>query len=96
MDIHFVVSNPNAGPFVCALCAAATRKGVSWSMFFTNDGVVVVNDPEFLNILKNAEQAVCCHDSWNTHVGGKDCPIEIGSQTNNSALVAQAKKIIGL
>jgi hypothetical protein len=43
-----------------------------------------------------AAKAAACKVSWERHMGGKACPVEIGSQTNNSAMVGDIDKVISL
>lgn len=96
MDLLIIVSNPLSRTIARELSSAAGRAGISWSIFFTNDGVRVLEDEAFIREIKTAQNAVSCHESWQTHMGEKSCPVEKGSQTNNSALAAKASRIISL
>jgi len=96
MDMLIIVSNSESGPLASALALAAERANASWAVFFTNDGVRILADDRFVAAMQGAQNAVACHESWQTHMAEKPCPIEEGSQTNNSALVAQAARIISL
>jgi hypothetical protein len=39
---------------------------------------------------------VVCEESWHRFCSGLDCPVENGSQTINSALMAEAEKVVAL
>ena len=96
MDILIIVSNSESGPIASALALAASRAHASWGVFFTNDGVRILGDDAVVAAMQGAKNAVACHESWCTYMAEKLCPVEEGSQTNNSALVAQAARIISL
>ncbi len=96
MDILIIISNPQAAFIAQSLVAAAERANASWSIFFTNDGVKALGDKTFVMAMSGAQEAVSCHESWLAHMGNKPCPVIEGSQTNNSALVAKAARIISL
>lgn len=94
MDILMIISSPDAGPIVDGLARAAVRKGINWGAFFTNDGVKVLEDTAIAEVFADAAQAIACEDSWKHHLGDKICPVELGSQTNNSLAVSEAERII--
>ncbi len=95
MDLLIIVSNPNSAPVVRPLALACGRSGVLWSAFFTNDGVKAL-DEEMVSALATAGSAIACQESWALHMPELDCPIEAGSQTNNSALVSKAARVLSL
>ncbi|MDA8363821.1 MAG: hypothetical protein M0Z84_08415 [Gammaproteobacteria bacterium] len=95
-DLMFLVSRPDAGPTLAALMRACRRRGVSWACFFTNAGVRVLLDRGVVGQLGCASRAVACEYSWERHMGHSQCPVELGSQTGNSALAAETAKIISL
>jgi hypothetical protein len=80
---------------VAALLAAARRRGAMVACFFINDGVLVVADPEIKGALGDV-RAVACEESWRRFRPHEACPIEAGSQTDNSALMAQAQRVVSL
>lgn len=96
MDVLFHVTTPNAKRFVAGLSAACVRAGISWSCFFTNDGVRALADEALVSNLCAAERAVVCEHSWDLHMVARECPIERGSQTINSALMAEARRVVSL
>lgn len=96
MDLLIVVSHPNAGPVITPLAEACGRAGLKWAAFFTNDGVATLMNADLLNALKSASDAIVCQDSWALHMNDKECPITLGSQTTNSALVGQANRVLSL
>lgn len=94
MDMLLIVSNPASEQIALGLAAAAIRKDLQWGAFFTNDGVKALGNEEFAGTL--AKTAVACQDSWDHYMNGQPCPIELGSQTNNSLAVANAAHVISL
>ena len=96
MDVLFIVSTPEAGRLLAPLTAACRRRGASWSCFFTNDGVLALNDATTTGAVAHADSAVACEHSWERYQGEASCPVTLGSQTNNSAMLGQAGKVIGL
>ncbi|WP_127474997.1 hypothetical protein [Sulfurivermis fontis] len=96
MDLLIDVSTPDAAPVLVPLLQALHRRGSEWAIFFTNDGVKALSDPQLAGLLHLAEQAVACEFSWERHMGHAPCPVTIGSQTNHSMLAANAARIIGL
>ncbi len=95
-DLMFLVSRPDSGPTLAALMRACRRRGVSWACFFTNTGVRTLLDRAVVEQLGCASRAMACEYSWQRHMNHAQCPVELGSQTNNSALAAEAAKIISL
>ena len=78
------------------LARACNRARIRWGVFFTNDGVCTLNDGALAEAMSGASRAVACQESWNRFVPDRDCPVELGSQTDNSALIAEAEHILSL
>lgn len=95
IDILFHVSNHNAARYLFPLIAAAQRRGAGVACFFTFDGVRVAADPGFKEVIGNG-RAVMCEESWHRFCPGEPCPVEAGSQTVNSALMGEAKRVVSL
>jgi len=96
MKIMFEVSSRDAANVLVPLARACDRNAVTWSCFFTGDGVETLAREEVLATMVGAAKAAACEVSWERHMGGKACPVEIGSQTNNSAMVGDIDKVISL
>lgn len=96
MKLLIVVSTEQGGRLLAPLARACSRNRVKWGCFFTNDGVKHLGDPELASLLGNASQKVACDHSWVRFMGRSDCPVELGSQTNHSAMVSAAEKILTL
>lgn len=96
LDLLIIVSTPESGRVLRPLAGACQRRGLSWSCFFTNDGVRVLEDPAMVHAIRCADELIACEQSWARFEGEVRCPVSLGSQTNNSALVSRAAKIIGL
>jgi hypothetical protein len=96
MDLLIVVSTPKSDSILMPLANACTDEGIKWAVFFTNDSVSMLGDEKLVKALGSARQAVVCHDSWNKYMSDKTCPLELGSQTNNSALLADASRVLSL
>lgn len=95
MDILLHITTPAAAPIAAALGRALSAKGARWAAFLTNDGVKSLGDKGFVAASKGAERVAVCEHSWDLHMQG-DCPVERGSQTVNSALMAEAARVISL
>ena len=90
------IATPAGGRIGAALARACARAGVTWSCFLTNDGVRALEDPEVVAALKPGSRAAVCEHSWRQHMNGAACPVELGSQTINSALMAEAERMVSL
>lgn len=96
MDILMVVSNPDSAPILVSVLAACRRRGTRCGLFFTNDGVKALVDSKLRQALPWADQAIVCEHSWHRFMADQPCPVQQGSQTDNSLMVGQAAKILSL
>jgi hypothetical protein len=96
VDLMYTVSSRDALPVLLPLLRASKRRSVRWACFFTDSGVEALDSEELRGLLSCATQAVACEYSWERYRGGQACPIESGSQTNNSAMTAEAKHLVSL
>lgn len=96
MNILFHISTAAGGALLLPLAQAANRVGASFGAFFTHEGVVGLQDGRLAGVLAAAERAVVCEESWQRHCGSIDCPVELGSQTINSALMGETSKVVAL
>ncbi len=90
-----MVSTRDSGPAASGLLAALARGNVAHGCFFTNDGVELLRDADFSAGLASAERAYACEHSWAVS-GGGDCPVALGSQTDNSAMIGETRRIVSL
>lgn len=95
MDLMYLVTTADADKVLLPLLQASRRRGIAWGCFFTNDGVRVLENATVRDLMSFADSAVACELSWERYGGGA-CPVNSGSQTNNSAMAAQAKHLISL
>jgi hypothetical protein len=96
MNLLFHVSTAAGGALLAPLAAAAMRAGASFAAFFTHEGVAGLRDPTLVAALAPAARAVVCEESWHRYCPGLDCPVELGSQTINSALMGEAERVVSL
>ena len=96
MKILFEVSSGDAADVLVPLARAFDRNAVIWSCFFTGDGVKTLDRDDVLAKVAGAARVTACEVSWERHMGDKPCPVEIGSQTNNSTMVGNVDKVISL
>jgi hypothetical protein len=97
MKIMFEVSSGDAAKILVPLARACDRNTVTWSCFFTGDGVKTLAREDVLATIEGAAaKAAACEVSWERHMGTQPCPVEMGSQTNNSAMVGEVDKIVSL
>jgi len=96
MDLLFHVSTAAGGRLLYPLVLAARRAGCGIGAFFTHEGVLGLRDTDLAAVLVQAERAVVCEESWQHFCPGLPCPVEAGSQTTNSALMGEARKVVSL
>lgn len=96
MDILLHVTSPDAARVAAPLGRALTAKGAVWGCFLTNEGVRALDDAGFADALKDAARVSVCEHSWQQHMVGRACPAEQASQTVNSALMAEARRVVSL
>jgi hypothetical protein len=96
MDVLLHITTPEAARVAAALGRAFVAQGASWGCFLTNDGVKALDDAGFAAATEGAARVAVCEHSWDLHMAGKDCPVERGSQTVNSALMAEAARVVSL
>ena len=96
LDILLHIANPAAARIAAPLARAFAARGVRWGCFLTNDGVRALGDAAFAATLSTAARAVVCEHSWDQHMPGRQCPAERGSQTINSALMAETARVVSL
>jgi len=94
LDMLFVISTDQGGHILAPLAQACLRKGIAWGCFFTNDGVRLLAGSGIRSLMSVANQAIACEHSWQRFMAGEYCPVELGSQTNHSALLAKAARVI--
>lgn len=95
MDILFHVTTEAGAHFLLPLARACRRRGHAFGAFFTHEGVRGLLDAQLQAALAGA-RAVVCEESWHRFCGDAACPVELGSQTVNSALMGEAKKVVSL
>jgi hypothetical protein len=96
MDILFHVSTEAGGRLLLPLALACRRAGSDFGAFFTHEGVRGLRYEALPSALIGAQRAVVCEESWHRYCGDLSCPMELGSQTDNSALVGQARRVVSL
>ncbi|HVZ52696.1 MAG TPA: hypothetical protein VG986_12065 [Pseudolabrys sp.] len=96
MDVLLHITTPDAARIAAPLARALSAQGASWGCFLTNDGVRSLDDNAFSAVLSKAERVAVCEHSWQLHMTGRLCPVEQGSQTINSALMADARRVVSL
>jgi hypothetical protein len=101
MEVMVHISSADGAAVAAPLMRALTRAEVAWGCFVTNDGVKLLADDGIIEALGGAARAVVCEHSWEktrkkTGHAAVDCPIERGSQTINSAMMAEARRLVSL
>ncbi len=96
LDLLFVVGTDRGARVLIPLAAACGRAGKTWGCFFTNDGVNLLADDTLKTLMPAAGRAVACEYSWQRFMGESPCPVELGSQTDHSALVAEAASVVAI
>lgn len=93
--ILFHVTTEGGARILLPLAQACRRRGHPFAAFFTHEGVRGLADPDVVSALQDA-RAVVCEESWRRYAAHTPCPVELGSQTINSALVAEARRVVSL
>ncbi len=97
MEVMVHISSGDGIAVAAPLMRALTRAKVAWGCFVTNDGVRLLADDGIIEALGGADRAVVCEHSWEKAGGtAADCPIERGSQTINSTMMAEARRLVSL
>jgi hypothetical protein len=58
--------------------------------------VLGLKDAALQGALEHAVRSVACEESWHRFCGELPCPAERGSQTVNSAMVGEARRVVSL
>ncbi|MEG3617699.1 hypothetical protein V5T82_04455 [Magnetovibrio sp. PR-2] len=96
MDVLLHLTTPESVKIALPLGVALTRAGASWACFLTNDGVLALDNPDFIAASESASRIAVCERSWDLYNPDHKCPVEKGSQTTNSTLMAEASKVVSL
>lgn len=96
MDILFHVTTHGGGQLLASLAQAATRAQYQFGVFFTHEGVLGLKDEALQSALVGATKAVVCEESWHRFCHDAHCPVEMGSQTSNSAMMGEAERVVSL
>ena len=89
------VTRPNSEPILRNLLQACARKACEVCVFFTGQGVHLLEDEGVLTALAEAVEAVACAESWKESFQ-HDCPVTSGSQTDHSRLIGEAQHVLSL
>ncbi len=95
MDVLFLVSRTESAPLLAGLLRACERRRVSCRCFFTGPAAQLPCDPKIEAVLHACPDSVVCEYSWERY-GKGPCPIALGSQTDNSAMAADARHVVSL
>ena len=96
MDICIIASSGRSANILKSFAKALNRNSVSWAIFFTGDGVCELKDEKLVKIVIESELAITCEESWKKHFPDKQCPIKLGSQTDNSFMIGSSDKVLSL
>lgn len=96
MNILLVISHNDLEKFLQPLLEKFNERKINFSCFFTGTGVLNLTDSKLLKILNISSKAIVCHQSWEKYFPEKKSPIEEGSQTNLSEMIAGDYKVFSL
>lgn len=96
MELMIIVSSREASPILAGLARACNRRGLEWACFCTSHGVQVLGDHGVRQALEKATNSMACELSWSRYMGDARCPVELGSQTEHSALAGRAARVVSL
>jgi hypothetical protein len=96
MEVLFHVATPDGARILIPLARACSRARRRYACFFTHDGVLGLRHRELLLAAADAVRLVACEESWRKFCADIACPVELGSQTVNSALIGDAARVVSL
>ena len=96
MKILFVISNPETADVLKGISEACSRANQEYLCFFTGDGVKLLQENKIVTAIQSAERNVACEHSWEKHFSTQKMPIEKGSQTDHSAMIAMVDRVVSL
>ena len=96
MKILFVISNPKTSEVLKGISEACSRAKQEYLCFFTGDGVQLLQDEKIISVIQTAERNVACEHSWEKHFSTQELPIEKGSQTDHSGMIAMVDRVVSL
>jgi len=96
VKLLIVISAPTPAVVLVGIAGACQRKDLSYSCFVTGAGVQSLREPDVVNALKGAARSVVCEYSWSRYFPDLTAPIEEGSQTDHSAMIGEANRVISL
>jgi len=96
MNILLVISHNNLENFLHPLLEKFNEREIKFSCLSTGTGVLNLTDSKVLKVLDISSKAIVCHQSWNKYFPEKKSPIEEGSQTNLSEMIAGDYKVFSL
>lgn len=95
IDILFHVTTEGGARLLAPLARACRRGGHAYAAFFTHEGVLGLANADLRSALGDA-RAVVCEESWHRFQGDAPCPVELGSQTVNSSLAGESRRVVSL
>ncbi len=95
MDILFLVSRAESAPVLSGLLRACARRQILCGVFLTGPAAVLAGNPQIDIDLRACTRVAVCEYSWE-RFGRGSCLNALGSQTDNSAMVASARRIVSL
>ena len=96
MKILLVISNPKTADILQGISESCSRAKQEYLCFFTGDGVKLLQDDEIIAAIQTAERNVACEHSWEKHFSSQQLPIEKGSQTDHSGMIAMVDRVVSL
>ena len=95
MGILFHVGTEAGARLLLPLALACRRGGHVFGVFFTHDGVRGLLSAD-LQAALHETRSVVCKESWHRFCDGEICPVKLGSQTMNSAMMSEARRVVSL
>ena len=88
------VSHSDSQILVAGLLNACRQQTTAVSIFFTGQGVKMLDNDRVLAALACAKESIACAESWSDW-SEAGCPVTEGSQTEHSRLIGQATHLVG-
>ncbi len=95
MEILFLVSRAESESLLCALLRACARRHIPCGCFLTGPAAALASRAQVEIDLRACVGVAVCEYSWE-RFGRGPCLVTPGSQTDNSAMAASARRIVSL
>jgi len=96
VNLLLIISHKNLELFLNPFLSKLIENEINFQCFFTGSGVLNLEEKKLITLLEKSSSSIVCHQSWQKFFKEKQSPIDEGSQTNLSEMIAKEVKVISL